>query len=66
MSAFHIQEQVSFRTMTPDGPFSGTGQVVKIFPAGPSYWLHVRQQDGSVRMLYEATTQISPLVPMAA
>jgi len=66
MSAFHVEEQVAFRTMTPDGPFSGAGQVVKIFPAGHSYWLHVRQRDGSVRMLYEATTQITPLSRMAA
>lgn len=37
------------------------GQIIKIFPAGQSYWLHVRQEEGSVRMLYEATSQIEVL-----
>ena len=46
---------------TPDGPLSITGEIVKIFPAGQSYWLHVRQGDGAVRMVYEATTQIDAL-----
>jgi len=38
-----------------------TGEIIKIFPAGQSYWLHVRQGDGVVRMVYEATTQIETL-----
>lgn len=47
--------------MTPEGAFFGMGQIIKIFPAGQSYWLHVRQEEGSVRMLYEATSQIEVL-----
>ena len=58
MSAFHINDQISFRTLTPDGPYSSTGQVIKILPGGDSHWLHVRQDNGNVRMLFEATTQI--------
>lgn len=58
MSAFRINDHIHFRTLTPEGSLSGNGDVLKIFPAGQSYWLHVRQGDGSIRMLYEATTQI--------
>lgn len=58
MSAFRLNDHVRFHTMTPEGPFSGTGQIVKSFPAGQSHWLHVRQDDGSIRMLFQATTQI--------
>lgn len=61
MSAFRINDHVRFRTRTPEGPLSGSGDIIKIFPAGQSYWLHVRQVDGSIRMLYEATTQIEVL-----
>ncbi len=61
MSAFRINDHVHFRTRTPEGPLSGGGDIIKIFPAGQSYWLHVRQEDGSIRMLYEATTQIEVL-----
>lgn len=66
MSAFRINDHVHFRTMTPDGPLSGSGIVAKIFPAGQSHWLHVRQEDGHVRMLFEATTQIEVLELEAA
>lgn len=66
MSAFKIQDHVQFRTITPDGPFSGRGQIVKIFPAGQSHWLHIKQEDGSVRMLLEATTDINVLELEAA
>lgn len=66
MSAFRTNDHVHFRTMTPDGPFSGTGQIIKIFSAGQSHWLHIRQEDGNVRMLFEATTQIEVLELEAA
>jgi hypothetical protein len=58
MSAFRINDHVRFRTLTPEGPFSGSGQVIKILPGGDSHWLHIRQDDDHVRMLFEATTQI--------
>ncbi len=58
MSAFQIYDRIKFRTLTPDGPFVGNGQIIKIFPAGQSHWLHVKQDDGSVRMLLEATTTV--------
>lgn len=58
MSVLHVDDQVQFRTMTPDGPLSGTGRIIKIFPAGQSCWLHVRQEDGHIRMLYEATATV--------
>jgi hypothetical protein len=61
MSAFRIEDHVRCRMITPDGPLSITGQIIKIFPAGQSYWLHIRQDDGGVRMVYEATTQIESL-----
>lgn len=61
MSAFRIDDQVRFRIINAEGPLTGTGQVIKIFPAGQSYWLHVRQDDGSIRMLFEATTSIEVL-----
>ena len=61
MSALRIEDHVRCRMVTPDGPFSITGEIIKIFPAGQSYWLHVRQGDGAVRMVYEATTQIEAL-----
>lgn len=54
-------DHVRFSTLTPEGAFFGMGQIIKIFPAGQSYWLHVRQEEGSVRMLYEATSQIEVL-----
>jgi hypothetical protein len=66
MSAFRINDHVRFRTLTPEGPLSGNGDILKIFPAGQSHWLHVRQGDGSIRMLYEATTQIEVLELEAA
>lgn len=65
MSAFRVNDHVRFRSLTPEGPLSGSGDILKIFPAGQSYWLHVRQGDGSIRMLYEATTQIEILEPEA-
>lgn len=61
MSAFRIEDHVRCRMITPDGPLTITGRVSKIFPAGQSYWLHIRQDDGAVRMVYEATTQIESL-----
>jgi hypothetical protein len=66
MSAFRINDQIRFRTLTPDGPYASTGQVIKILPGGESHWLHVRQDDGNVRMLFEATTQIDVLELEAA
>lgn len=66
MSGFRVADPVRFRTMTPDGPLSGAGVITKIFPTGTSYWLHVRQEDGSVRMLFEATTTIDVLELEAA
>lgn len=65
MSAFRVNDHVRFRSLTPEGPLSGSGDILKIFPAGQSYWLHVHQGDGSIRMLYEATTQIEILEPEA-
>lgn len=61
MSSFRVADHVSCRMITPDGPLSITGEIVKIFPAGQSHWLHIRQRDGAVRMVYEATTQIDVL-----
>jgi hypothetical protein len=66
MSAFRIEDHVRCRMVTPDGPLSTTGQIIKIYPAGQSYWLHIRQDDGAVRMVYEATTQIEILELEAA
>lgn len=66
MSAFRISDHIRFRTITPDGPLSGTGEVIKIFPGGESHWIHVRQGDGHIRMLFEATTQIDVLELEAA
>ena len=66
MSAFRINDQIRFRTLTPDGPYIGTGQVIKVLPGGLSHWLHVRQGDGNIRMLFEATTQIEVLELEAA
>lgn len=39
MPVFHIHDQIRFRTITPEGPLSGAGEIVKIFPAGQSHWL---------------------------
>jgi hypothetical protein len=61
MSQFRINDHVRFRVMTAEGVLTGDGQIIKLFPAGQSHWLHVRQSDGAVRMLYEATTQIEAL-----
>ena len=61
MSAFQIDDHVRFRIMNAEGPLTGNGRVIKIFPAGQSYWLHVKQDDGSVRMLFEATTQVEAM-----
>lgn len=66
MSSFRVADHVRCRMVTPDGPLSITGEIIKIFPAGQSYWLHVRQGDGAVRMVYEATTQIETLELEAA
>lgn len=66
MSAFRVNDHVRFRTRTPDGPLTGSGEIIKIFPSGQSHWLHIRQGDGSVRMLYEATTQVDVLELEAA
>lgn len=61
MSSFQVGNHIRFRTITSEGPMSGTGEVIKIFPTGQSHWIHVRQGDGNVRMLIEATTQIEIL-----
>jgi hypothetical protein len=61
MSAFRINDHVRFRVMTAEGVLSGNGQIIKMFPAGQSHWLHVLQDDGNVRMLFEGTTQIEAL-----
>lgn len=66
MSQFDINDHVRFRVMTPEGALTGSGQIIKVFAAGQSHWLHVRQDDGTVRMLYEATTQIEALELEAA
>ena len=66
MSALHLNDQVRFRTMTPEGLLIGSGIIAKIFPAGQSHWLHVRQDDGNTRMLFEATTQIEVIELEAA
>lgn len=58
MSQFLINDHVRFRVMTAEGALTGHGQIIKLFPSGNSHWLHVRQEDGSVRMLYESTTQV--------
>ena len=54
----HINDQIQFVTMTPDGPVRGAGKVAAIYPAGKSHWLHVLQESGTVRMMFEATTKI--------
>lgn len=56
--AFKTNDEVAFSTMTPDGRIAGTGRIVAIFAGGRSFWLHVLQPDGTVRMLFEATTSI--------
>jgi hypothetical protein len=61
MSQFRLNDHVRFRVMTSEGALTGSGQIIKIFAVGQSHWLHVRQGDGAVRMLYEATTQIEAL-----
>lgn len=66
MSQFHINDHIRFRVMTAEGALTGDGRITKIFPAGQSHWLHVRQDDGSVRMLYESTTRIESLELAAA
>lgn len=66
MSQFRLNDHVRFRVMTSEGALTGSGQIIKIFAAGQSHWLHVRQGDGAVRMLYEATTQIEALELEAA
>ena len=66
MSQFRITDHVRFRVMTSEGSLTGSGQIIMIFAAGQSHWLHVRQGDGAVRMLYEATTQIEALELEAA
>ena len=66
MSRFRINDHVRFRVMTSEGTLAGRGQIIKMFAAGPSHWLHVRQDDGAVRMLSEATTQVEHLELEAA
>ena len=55
--AVHVNDTIRFVTMTPDGPLKGIGKVAAIRPARTSNWLHVVQDDSSVRMLLEATTK---------
>ena len=66
MSQFQINDHVRFRVMTAEGALTGNGQIIKMFPAGQSQWLHVRQDDGAVRMLYESTSQLERLELEAA
>lgn len=66
MLSFRINDRIRFRTLTPDGPYISTGQVIRILPGDESHWLHVRQEDGNVRMLFEATTKIKVLELEAA
>jgi hypothetical protein len=66
MTAFRINDHIRFRTLTTEGPVTGSGEILEILPAGKSHWLHVRQSDGSVRMLFEATTQAEALELEAA
>jgi hypothetical protein len=61
MSIYRLNDHIRCRLQTPDGPKTITGEIIKIFPGGSSYWLHVRQADGSVRMLFEATAEIQVL-----
>ena len=58
MSAFQLNDHVRYLPLTPEGPLSGSGVVTRILPGGHSHWLHVQQDDGHVRMLFEATTVI--------
>jgi hypothetical protein len=44
--------------MGPEGRINGSGRIAKILPVGKSFWLHVVQDDGSTRMIYEATTKL--------
>ncbi len=66
MSAFQVNDCIRFSMMTPDGRLGGRGRIAKIFPAGNSYWLHVLQDDGLTRMVFEATTNIERLEMEAA
>lgn len=61
MSAFCVNDCIRFSTLTPDGRLVGHGRIAKIFPAGNSFWLHVQQDNGQVRMIFEATTQVERL-----
>ncbi len=61
VSAFQVNDCIHFSMMTPDGRLGGRGRIAKIFPAGNSYWLHVLQDDGLTRMVFEATTTIERL-----
>jgi hypothetical protein len=58
MSAFSINDHVRFQLMGPEGRINGSGRIAKILPVGKSFWLHVVQDDGSTRMIYEATTKL--------
>ena len=55
--AVHVNDTIKFVTMTPDGPLKGSGRVAAIRPARTSNWLHILQDDCTVRMLLEATTK---------
>lgn len=57
-SAFKLNDEITFSTMTPDGRIQGSGKIVAIYAGGRSYWLHVLQPEGTIRMLFEATTDI--------
>lgn len=59
MSAFRIGHRVAFRVLGAEGPITGTGEVIKVFAAGKSHWLHIRQSNGEVRMVFEATAQVT-------
>ncbi len=57
-STFKINDEITFSAMTPDGRIHGSGKIVAIFPGARSYWLHVLQPEGTIRMLFEATANI--------
>lgn len=61
MSAFQVNDCISFSMMTPEGRLGGQGRISKILPAGNSFWLHVLQDNGLTRMVFEATTNVEHL-----
>lgn len=58
MSAFKLNDEITFSTMTPDGLMSGTGRIIGVFPSGNSFWLHIMQPGGKVRLLFQGNAHI--------